>query len=352
MDLGCSAGLAGWSSMSLFSSLSPFLNPRKACPRLAPSCGSFEGPKNSNARTSTTRISPKPSLIRTSQATRREPTLRILTPPERRLRPISGREIPGPHTGARFRTLGPTPIRGKQVAPVLLRRRPHAPPDPHQRPHPSAREVLLADGGPHDGAGHRRQHGHLQRRARRAPRAASVPAAGPAGPVLQLVPARHAAERRYRGDRVPRGLLPATLVFAGGYVGLDRRQSDYLLAARPRDDGSRLRVASPDARNLARGRSLVLRRRGDARQGSRPRPQPRAVAVEVRRGPRRGGQDRHRRRKSIRDRRNLASRIRASRQAGSVGPARAPVGLLLRDAADVALPPRRGTSRSPGFVGG
>src|SRR5216684_4112106 len=44
----------------------PFLNPRIASPRLAPSCGSLDGPKKRSASARTTMISPKPSLIEAS----------------------------------------------------------------------------------------------------------------------------------------------------------------------------------------------------------------------------------------------------------------------------------------------
>src|SRR5262249_4824921 len=46
--------------------LTAFLKPLIADPRLAPSCGSFEGPKNSSASASTTMISPIPSRMKAS----------------------------------------------------------------------------------------------------------------------------------------------------------------------------------------------------------------------------------------------------------------------------------------------
>src|SRR5437879_4075110 len=66
----CTSALTSTSSCS---ELSPFLKFLSACPRLLPSCGSFEGPKKSKASTSTTMISPIPSLIASSGASARHP---------------------------------------------------------------------------------------------------------------------------------------------------------------------------------------------------------------------------------------------------------------------------------------
>src|SRR5205085_4421584 len=64
---GCAGG-SFFSDSGSSTSLTPFLKPLIACPRLAPSWGSFEGPKKSSASASTTRISPNPSLIHASAA--------------------------------------------------------------------------------------------------------------------------------------------------------------------------------------------------------------------------------------------------------------------------------------------
>src|SRR6267143_154690 len=58
----------GCSGSSSCSEPRPLLKLLIAWPRLLPSCGSFEGPKKSNASASTTTISPTPSLIRASTA--------------------------------------------------------------------------------------------------------------------------------------------------------------------------------------------------------------------------------------------------------------------------------------------
>src|SRR6267143_1628285 len=60
----------GCSGSSSCSEPRPLLKLLIAWPRLLPSCGSFEGPKKSNASASTTRISPMPSLIRASTGPR------------------------------------------------------------------------------------------------------------------------------------------------------------------------------------------------------------------------------------------------------------------------------------------
>src|SRR3989449_9900075 len=69
----CTSALTSTSSCS---ELSPFLKFLSACPRLLPSCGSFEGPKKSKASASTTMISPIPSLIASSGASRRATRIR------------------------------------------------------------------------------------------------------------------------------------------------------------------------------------------------------------------------------------------------------------------------------------
>src|SRR5207237_9497880 len=74
--LFCSSCTAALTSTSSCSELSPFLKFLSACPRLLPSCGSFEGPKKSKASTSTTMISPIPSLIASSGASRRATRIR------------------------------------------------------------------------------------------------------------------------------------------------------------------------------------------------------------------------------------------------------------------------------------
>src|SRR3989442_12068593 len=74
--LFCSSCSAALRSTSSCSELSPFLKFLSACPRLLPSCGSFEGPKKSKASASTTMISPIPSLIASSSASRRATRIR------------------------------------------------------------------------------------------------------------------------------------------------------------------------------------------------------------------------------------------------------------------------------------
>src|SRR5256712_11331223 len=65
-DSACHCGSGGSRagiSVSRSALVRPRLKPRIAAPRLAPSAGSLAGPKNKSASASTTRISPKPSLI-------------------------------------------------------------------------------------------------------------------------------------------------------------------------------------------------------------------------------------------------------------------------------------------------
>src|SRR6185369_6078229 len=64
----CSSRTGGGASSSSCSEFRPFLKLFSAWPRLAPSCGSFEGPKKSRASTRMTTISPIPSLIASSGA--------------------------------------------------------------------------------------------------------------------------------------------------------------------------------------------------------------------------------------------------------------------------------------------